>query len=92
MASKRILVFGKVQGVGFRKACFKRARELKLKGWVRNLSDGRVEIYASGPDEDLRELENWAQKGPLLARVSKIEVTIESEESNDEFWIRRDET
>ena len=44
----RFLVEGKVQGVGFRQGCCRRAMDLDLSGWVRNLPDGRVEVQAEG--------------------------------------------
>jgi len=69
-----IFVSGRVQGVFFREGTRKKAKELGLFGWVRNLSDGRVEIIAEGRRENLEQLVNWAKKGSFLARVDKLEV------------------
>ncbi len=69
-----ILVSGMVQGVFFRYSTVRRARELGLTGWVRNLTDGRVEILAQGEKKKLDQLVDWSRRGPAGARVSKIEL------------------
>ena len=69
-----ILVSGMVQGVFFRYSTIRRARRLGLTGWVRNLPDGRVEILAQGENTKLEQLVTWARRGPVGARVSKIEL------------------
>jgi acylphosphatase len=71
-----ILVKGKVQGVYFRASTAKKARKLNLKGWVRNLPDGRVEVFAQGGADSLSQLLLWCQKGPVLAKVSNIEQEV----------------
>ena len=69
---KHFTVAGRVQGVGFRRWAEKRAEELNLSGWVRNLSDGRVEIMAEGLETN--ELAFWqaCQKGPLFGKVIEM--------------------
>ena len=69
---KHFTVSGRVQGVGFRRWAEKRAEELNLSGWVRNLSDGRVEIMAEGLETN--ELAFWqaCQKGPLFGKVIEM--------------------
>ena len=69
---KHFTVAGRVQGVGFRRWAERQAEELNLSGWVRNLSDGRVEIMAEGEEDD--ELAFWqaCQKGPLFGKVIEI--------------------
>ena len=69
---KHFTVAGRVQGVGFRAWSERQARKLNLSGWVRNLSDGRVEIMVEGEEKD--ELSFWqaCQKGPLFAKVIEI--------------------
>ncbi len=69
----RFHVSGRVQGVGFRAATRRRARELGLMGHVRNLPDGRVEAFAQGEPADIDALERWLQRGPPLARVAGVQ-------------------
>ena len=64
---------GRVQGVGFRAATLREARILGLKGWVKNLADGRVEVMASGELAVLEQLHQWLKKGPQFAAVSAID-------------------
>jgi acylphosphatase len=69
---KHWLVTGQVQGVGFRAFTHQAARDLKLKGWVRNLTDGRVEIVADGPGKSVTALLDRVKKGPVGARVKDV--------------------
>ena len=69
----RILVSGRVQGVGFRYSAVDLGRRLGLRGWARNLPDGRVEVVAEGPDDDVRQMAQWCREGPPAARVSDVE-------------------
>ena len=73
MQTIRLLISGKVQGVWYRKSSSIKANELNLKGTVRNLEDGRVEMVVSGEKEDLKRLVNWCKKGPELAVVDNLE-------------------
>lgn len=70
------LISGKVQGVWFRANTQKKAQQLGVSGWVRNLPDGSVEIKATAPTDSLNEFIAWLKIGPELARVDNI--TIES--------------
>ena len=74
----RMRISGRVQGVFFRAYTRDEARRLGLKGWVRNLPDGRVEVLAQGNSEQLGSLESFCRKGPPHARVQDVEVTEES--------------
>lgn len=76
-AQKRlhVLVSGVVQGVFFRAHTRNTAQNLDLVGWVRNLSDGRVEITAEGGTDKLQELIQWCHEGPRHARVDTVDVT-----------------
>lgn len=65
-------VSGKVQGVGFRAATVRRAHQLKLGGWVRNLSDGRVEVLLQGDREAVDRMLSWLLRGPPLATVTGV--------------------
>jgi acylphosphatase len=69
----RFLVSGQVQGVYFRASTQSRARALGLRGHVRNLPDGRVEVVAGGAPQALAELEAWLHQGPPAARVDTVE-------------------
>ncbi len=69
-----LLISGKVQGVFYRLNVKQKAEELNLTGWVKNRSDGRVEILAEGEKEDLNKLIKWCYNGPKEARVEKVEV------------------
>ena len=70
----RVLVSGKVQGVFYRASTLQEARDLELTGWVRNLEDGRVECKAIGKETDLLTLLHWMGKGPIKAKVSRVDV------------------
>jgi len=69
-----LLISGKVQGVGYRASTQITARALGLTGTVRNLSDGRVEIWAEGETEQLRNLKAWCGKGPVLSVVDQVDL------------------
>ena len=72
MNSVRFLVSGKVQGVFFRASARNEALRLGVHGHARNLSDGRVEVIASGSAEALHQLEQWLWQGPPAARVDEV--------------------
>jgi acylphosphatase len=68
-------VTGVVQGVGFRYYTQRKALVLSgVSGYVKNLSDGRVEVYAEGPEEALQQLLKQIQRGPLGAAVDAVDV------------------
>lgn len=73
-ATQRMIVSGKVQGVGYRNWTIWTANALGVTGWVRNVQDGRVEIMASGEDTALNALVEACRQGPQLARVDDVEV------------------
>jgi len=78
-----IIVTGIVQGVFFRYNTMKKANELDIKGWVKNLRDGRVEIMAEGEEENLNKFIEWCKKGPQGAYVEAL--TLEWKEYTGEF-------
>lgn len=81
---------GRVQGVGFRWWTREQARELGVRGWVRNLRDGAVELHAAGPGTSLDELEGRLQRGPPGAAVGEVTRLEEAEDLPEEgFEIRR---
>jgi acylphosphatase len=69
----RLVLSGRVQGVGFRWWLAHEAAGLPVRGWVRNLPDGRVEIVAAGDEDSLRQIESLATNGPRVARVDHVE-------------------
>jgi acylphosphatase len=72
-----LVVSGRVQGVNYRRDAQRRASQLGLVGWVRNLPDGCVEAVAEGPAGEVDEFLDWCRRGPLLANVSNVEVSWE---------------
>lgn len=74
MNTVNIRVFGNVQGVFFRKSTKDMADELGVSGWVRNESDGTVEIMATGDKKALDKLISWSKNGPPLAKVKKVDA------------------
>lgn len=65
-------VYGIVQGVGFRFFTLHQAQKLKLRGYVKNLSDGSVLTVAEGSEEQLESFYQILQKGPLSSRVERV--------------------
>ena len=88
MIVHRYRVKGRVQGVGFRYFTYQVARSLGVKGWVRNLSSGDVEIHAQGNDESIRAFQSRIESGPPSARVSEVEIEPVSAENVENFSIR----
>ena len=80
---------GFVQGVGYRACCLRRAQDLGLSGWVRNLGDGSVEVEAEGVPLMLSELQLWCEKGPQGAIVSSVASSRVPPTGSDWFEIRR---
>ena len=72
--ARRLVIAGRVQGVGFRYAFADEARMRGLGGWVRNRRDGRVEALVSGAAAEVEALIAWARVGPPAARVSSVEI------------------
>ena len=75
----RIVICGRVQGVFFRASLIELAGRLGLVGWVRNRADGSVEAVAEGSDPALRALREYCEIGPANARVTRVDVTPETE-------------
>jgi acylphosphatase len=83
-----ILVSGRVQGVGYRVTTADMARLLKLNGWVRNLSDGRVEAVFEGPRSAVDEMLQWCHQGPPAAAVESVQVDYGEVEGLSPFTVR----
>ena len=74
LVSLQVLVYGRVQGVYFRAATSRRAKELGLTGYVRNLASGKaVEVQAEGERDRLEKLIDYLKVGPPGARVEKVD-------------------
>jgi acylphosphatase len=71
--ARRWFIRGRVQGVGFRYFAQRAAEEFGLRGYVRNLDDGGVEVYALGPEEKLAELARLLHRGPRWAEVQAVD-------------------
>lgn len=78
----RVLISGRVQGVFFRAHTRRKAHELGLTGFVRNLPDGRVEAVFEGDQELIEKMIAWCHRGPSGARVEAVEVTWEEFQGN----------
>lgn len=77
--SKRVVITGRVQGVWYRGWTVQQAQALNLSGWVRNLSDGRVEALFHGPAEKVEQMIDACRQGPTAARVGSVDWEITSE-------------
>ncbi len=75
MKAIHLVIHGRVQGVFFRKYTFEKANELGLKGMVRNLPNGDVEVIAEGPEEVLKEFVDWCYKGSPASKVESVGST-----------------
>jgi acylphosphatase len=73
--TKRFIVRGRVQGVGFRWFVEREAHMLGIAGWVRNNHDGSVEVLAQGTRDQLAALHSRLREGPRAARVDAVEVS-----------------
>ena len=82
-----IIVHCKVHGVYFRASTKTKALELSLTGWVRNLSNGTVEVHAEGRRDSLDKLIKWCQKGPPSANVSRCVLDWITPQRMDKFRI-----
>jgi acylphosphatase len=69
-----VIVSGRVQGVAYRYFVERRAAEIPVTGWVRNLRDGRVEIMAEGEKADLESLLGFLRQGPRMANVDDLDI------------------
>ncbi len=73
---------GRVQGVGFRHFVLEKAQRLDLVGYVQNLADGDVAVFAEGDEEDLKKLEKFLNRGPFMARVTQVKTEWKEAEGN----------
>ena len=83
MERRRLVIRGRVQGVGFRASLAWEAQTMGVAGWVRNRRDGTVEALIQGHDEAVAAMIAWARRGPPSARVDRVEVELGSGEFSD---------
>jgi acylphosphatase len=83
----RVFVSGRVQGVFYRAECGKRARELGVGGFARNLPDGRVEAAFEGEEDAVDAMVEWSRRGPSWASVESVEVREEPPTGDGDFRI-----
>jgi len=88
LIARRFVVSGRVQGVGFRFFAREAAAAENLRGWVKNLPDGRVEAMVEGDRESVERFERKIRRGPASARVEDVSVTDEGTGSVHGFEIR----
>ena len=69
-----VIISGRVQGVWFRASTKQKAEQLGLKGWVRNVPDGKVEAIFEGDENQINEMTKWCHRGPPLSKVTNVEV------------------
>ena len=88
MIRRRVVVHGRVQGVGFRVSVARRAEQRRLAGWVQNRPDGDVEAVFEGEPEAVESLVRFCRDGPRGASVEQVEVTDEEPEGLSWFDVR----
>jgi acylphosphatase len=76
--ARRLVIRGRVQGVGYRYAMTEMARTLGVAGWVRNRREGTVEAVVQGDDERVERMVLWARRGPDGASVAAVEAASEA--------------
>lgn len=69
-----IKIYGRVQGVLYRKYALRVAKELGLTGWVKNEKDGTVFVVIEGADDKIKEFTAWCRTGSPLSRVEKVDI------------------
>jgi acylphosphatase len=88
MKCVHLIVSGRVQGVFFRDNTRRKAIELGLKGYAKNLENDDVEIVAEGNEEKIKELIEFIKKGPGIANVSGVQINHKVPENFKNFEIR----
>lgn len=81
------LVIGTVQGVGYRRYVQRHCRDLNLRGYAENLTDGRVEVVAEGAQADLDRLLHWLRRGPPHARVQEVQTQYSEATGLNDFHV-----
>lgn len=87
--NRQVKVIGQVQGVFFRQSTLQKAKELGIKGWVKNEPDGSVLAEIEGFQLEILEMERWLKSGPPLAKVENLLVSEGEAKGYQDFLIRR---
>ena len=85
---RRLLVHGRVHGVGFRVSVARAAQQRGVAGWARNRSDGTVEVVLEGDEDAVESVARFCSDGPRAAAVTRVEITSEEPEGLGGFEIR----
>ena len=88
MPAVRLVLSGRVQGVGFRMFIERQARKLAVRGWVRNRRDGTVEALLIGGERALAEMESACRRGPSMAVVTGLDRFDGADDGSDGFEAR----
>lgn len=83
-----IYVTGRVQGVFYRQSTKEKAAALGLKGFVKNLENGSVQIEVEGPENQIKNLIEWAKEGPVDADVLQVKANEKEVEGFESFEVR----
>lgn len=90
LTTMRVRVEGAVQGVGFRVFAARQAEEFNLKGWARNRADGTMEALVKGTVKDVEKFVQACMKGPEGAKVTNIDLSIDTDSGSGGFVILPD--
>lgn len=88
MVQVRVKFYGIVQGVFFRANTKRKAREMGINGYVRNMQDGSVEAVFEGDEKKVKEIIDWCSIKIHMARVTNVDVKYENIEEFSDFEIR----
>lgn len=89
MQARKYILKGRVQGVGFRYFACRHADALGVRGWVRNLPNGDVEVHAEGDATALSALEGRLQEGPFTGAVAEMVRAPAPVQNHRDFSVRR---
>jgi len=89
MKAVKVIIYGKVQGVGFRNFIFLHAKRLNIKGYVKNNPDGTVEAVFEGDEDNINKMVELCKRGPERARVDKIDIKDTEIKNYQDFRIIR---
>ena len=89
LTCKRCVIDGRVQGVFYRASTYDQAIKLGIHGWVRNLSDGRVESLIQGEAQAVEQMIDWFWQGPAYSDVVSVQCQDETPIDTDTFTVTR---